>query len=177
MKNPGARTGRKDRARELAERRTRSHQTPVSRAPAPPADLARCARCGVVFRRKTWRRSRRRTKDALSRGRQLVVCPACHQAETGEALGRVLLLGEIAPTQEQELRRRVRNVCTRAAFTQPERRMLALRRVEGGLEVLTTSQELAHRIAREVTKAFGGHASYAWSHSDGRLLARWESGA
>ncbi len=69
-----------------------------------------------------------------------------------------------------------RRTCERAAFTQPQRRLLDVRRVAGGLEVLTTSQKLAHRIAHEVEKAFGGRVSYAWSDRDGRLLARWEAG-
>ena len=99
MKSPGTRLGHKERARQSAERRTRSHQT----------------------------------------------------------------------------RRRIANVCKRAGFTQPERRLIGIQQVPDGLEILTTSQELAHRIAREVEKAFGGRARYAWSDGDGHLLARWEA--
>lgn len=167
------RIGRKDRARTLAQRRTRSHQAPVAHAPASAPDLTCCDRCGLVFFRKTWRRARPRTARALLARRRWGICPACRQAQTGEAFGRVLLEGELTAGVKRELVRRIRNVCRRAAFTQPERRLLALRRTGGGLEVLTTSQKLAHRIAREVEKAFGGRASYAWSDADGRLLARW----
>ena len=39
-------------------------------------------------------------------------------------------------------------------------------------EVLTTSQKLAHRIAREVAKAFGGKPRFSWDDEDGSLLAR-----
>lgn len=173
MKDPGDRTGRKDRARELAERRTRSHRTPVSRQPAPSPDLTRCERCGLVFWHKTWRRSRRRAAQALLSGARAGTCPACRQAQTEQALGRVLLMAELDAPQQRELQRRIDNVCRRAAFTQPERRLLGVRRVAQGLEVLTTSQELAHRVAKEVEKAFGGRVSYDWSDSDGRLLARW----
>jgi hypothetical protein len=41
--------------------------------------------------------------------------------------------------------------------------------------VLTTSQKLAHRIVRELNKAFHGHAKYSWSDNDGSLYARWEA--
>jgi hypothetical protein len=41
------------------------------------------------------------------------------------------------------------------------------------IEVLTTSEKLAHRIARELEKAFRGAAAYHWSDGDGRLLAIW----
>lgn len=37
------------------------------------------------------------------------------------------------------------------------------------LEMLTTSQKFAHRIAHELKKAFGGKTSYAWSDRDGPL--------
>jgi hypothetical protein len=175
MKISGDRIGGKDRARTLAERRTRSHQTPVSHGPDAAPDLTRCQRCGEVFWRKTWRRSGQRASQALPGGTRRGLCPACRQADTGQAFGRVLLAGELGAEQEQELLRRIRNVCARAEFTQPQRRLLEVRRVAGGLEVLTTSQKLAHRIAHEIEKAFGGGVSYAWSDEDGGLLARWEA--
>jgi 16S rRNA U516 pseudouridylate synthase RsuA-like enzyme len=42
-----------------------------------------------------------------------------------------------------------------------------------GLEVLTTSQKLAHRIVHELRKVFRGRATYAWSDRDGSLYATW----
>ncbi|MBI1797478.1 MAG: hypothetical protein HYR74_10550 [Candidatus Eisenbacteria bacterium] len=45
---------------------------------------------------------------------------------------------------------------------------------EGGrLEILVTSQKLAHRIARELEKAFGGRAHYTWTDREGMLDATW----
>jgi hypothetical protein len=41
------------------------------------------------------------------------------------------------------------------------------------LEVLTTSQKLAHRIVHELKKAFGGRTSYVWA-DDRTLLASWQ---
>lgn len=40
--------------------------------------------------------------------------------------------------------------------------------------LLTTSQKLAHRIAHELEKAFGGRTTYAWL-DDGCLEARWRA--
>jgi len=71
------------------------------------------------------------------------------------------------------VRRRIGNVAARAAFTQPERRVSSLERQGDELEVITTSQKLAHRIAHELKKAFGGRVSYAWS-DDGTLFATWQ---
>ena len=74
----------------------------------------------------------------------------------------------------EALSARIANVERRAQFTQPERRVVATNWNGKTLEVLTTSQKLAHRIAREVEKAFGGHAHFSWSDDDGSLLARVE---
>ena len=51
---------------------------------------------------------------------------------------------------------------------------MSFRRTGSGLEVTTTSQELAHRLVRELKKAFHGRATYSWSDRDGQLTARWE---
>jgi hypothetical protein len=48
------------------------------------------------------------------------------------------------------------------------------RRDGAELEVLTTSQKLAHRIVNELKKAFRGRATYDWSDRDGALYATWE---
>jgi len=45
------------------------------------------------------------------------------------------------------------------------------------LEILTTSQKLAHRIAHELAKAFGGRAKYQWADGEPGLLATWQSEA
>jgi len=74
---------------------------------------------------------------------------------------------------EDGIRRRAQNVAARAAFTQPERQVVSVERRGKVLEVLTTSQKLAHRIAHELKKAFGGRTSYVWS-DDRTLLATWQ---
>ena len=47
-------------------------------------------------------------------------------------------------------------------------------RAPSRLEILTTSQKLAHRIARELEKAFGGLAHYTWTDREGILDAKWD---
>ena len=126
-----------------------------------------------MFARKTWRRSPRRLREAMVQGALPGVCPACRQVVNGQAFGRVILEGAYVESHATELLRRVRNVATRAAFTQPERRLIGVRTRGSTVEVLTTSQKLAPRIARELEKAFRGTASYHWSDADGRLLAIW----
>jgi hypothetical protein len=93
----------------------------------------------------------------------------------GEYHGRVLItVGD--STSIEAVSARIANVGQRAQFTQPERRIVSTNWDGKTLDVLTTSQKLAHRIAREVEKAFGGRAHFSWSDDDGSLLAAVELG-
>ena len=141
-----------------------------------------CERCGVVYRRKTWRGGARSVLiDPV--GVEWTVCPACLQELEGEYFGRVRTAQPLDADQQAVIERRIRNVERRARYTQPERRTVSIERTREGLEVLTTSQKLAHRIGRELEKAFGGKCRFRWSGPEGTLdavwhpPARWKRGA
>ena len=167
----------KGRVRALVRVGSRSDRGPaVAHTGLAVAEGTVCGGCGAVFARKTWRRSPRRLQAAVDRGAVRGLCPACRQVGNGRAFGRVMLEGSYVAGHADELVRRIRNVAARAAFTQPERRLVEIVMRGPGLEVLTTSQKLAHRVARELAKAFHGTVSYRWSDRDGRLLAVWRRG-
>ncbi len=144
---------------------------PVEAREGRPREGAVCERCGAMFSRRTWRRDHAVSNSLLARA-AWVVCPACQQTGGEEYFGRILIRRG-ATVDEDAIRRRIQNVAARAAFTQPERRVVSVERREDVLEVLTTSQKLAHRIAHELKKAFGGRTSYVWS-DDRTLLATWQ---
>lgn len=169
----------KGRARLTAARDTRG--TKAVKGPRVAAkrpayeEPSVCERCGASFVRKTWRHDHRVTHDMLTLV-AWVTCPACRQKRSGIAYGRVIVRGLGDARRAAAIARRIRAVAARAAFTQPQRTILSLDPVEDGLEVLTTSQKLAHRIVHELKKAFGGRARYRWSDRDGALYATWSAG-
>ncbi len=121
-----------------------------SRSPAVAAEHVYrsgtiCEGCGAVYSLKTWRRSSERTAAALDKGALTGRCPACRQVGEGRAYGRVVLRGPWLKAHEDEVRHRIRNVEARARHTQPERRVIEIARGADGLEVMSTSQKLAHR--------------------------------
>ena len=134
------------------------------------AEPSACERCGSVFSKRMWRRGR--VTAAVLETVRWTICPACEQARANVGFGRLLLRGSYVGDHEDAIRRRIANVAARGARTQPERRISSIDRDGDALEVITTSQKLAHRIARELEKAFGGRATYAWS-DDGTLFATW----
>jgi hypothetical protein len=160
--------------RSLARRGARKDKSPpVAQKNIKLAEPSVCEKCGAVYARRTWRQDRRVT-EALLNTAAWTVCPACRQATRGEYYGRVLIRGSYALTNEAAIRERIRKVEERARFTQPERKLVSVERDGDVLEVLTTSQKLAHRIAKELKKAFHGRATYSWSDRDGSLFATWE---
>jgi hypothetical protein len=173
MKNALTRkTSGKGLTRSMDRRGSRSDMSPPVTRRAEFRDPSICDRCGAVYTAKTWRRGRRLSDELVDRA-TWVHCPGCAQAETGEYHGRVLLeLPERAAVNADDVSRRIKNVENRAGFTQPERKILSSIWNGNELEVLTTSQKLAHRIARELAKAFGGKPRFSWDDQDGTLLAR-----
>jgi hypothetical protein len=172
MKNALSRKTGKGLIRSLDRRGTRSDMSPPVTRKLQFRDPSICDRCGAVYSAKTWRRSRRLPEDVATRA-TWVHCPACAQAEAGEYHGRVSIeLPDSAQAGAGDIVRRIHNVESRAMYTQPERKILSSTWNGNTLEVLTTSQKLAHRIAREVAKAFGGKPRFSWDSEDGSLLAR-----
>jgi hypothetical protein len=160
--------------RSLARKGTRKDKrSPGAITARPLREPTCCERCGAVFLHQTWRQNHRVTHALLTRT-SWTVCPACRQTAGGEYFGRVLIRGAYAAANESQIRRRIANVAERARFTQPQRRVVSAGRDGQVLEVLTTSQKLAHRIVHELKKAFRGRASYHWSDTDGSLFATWE---
>ena len=167
------RSGRKNLIRSMSRRGVKSDKSPpVARKTFGLKEPSLCERCGAIFSHKTWRSDRRPTIALLDRA-TWTICPACEQVAGGQYFGKVAIVGTGAKVRLDAIRRRIANVARRASTTQPERRVVSADWNGATFEVLTTSQKLAHRIAHELEKAFGGTTSYNWSDEDGSLLATW----
>jgi hypothetical protein len=174
MKQPTTGNTRRGLTRSLDRRGTRSDMSPpVAQKQRAPEDPSVCDICGSIYTAKTWRRNRPLPAKLINAA-AWTICPACKQAKSGKYFGRVLVRGSKASSNLEAIRARIANVERRAEFTQPERRIVSSKWDGATLEVLTTSQKLAHRIARELQKAFGGRARYTWSDQDGALTAIWQ---
>jgi NMD protein affecting ribosome stability and mRNA decay len=167
------RSASKGLIRSMSRRGVKADKSPpVARKTSGIKEAAVCERCGAVFSRKTWRTDHRPTSAVLERATWMI-CPACEQVAGGEYFGKVAIGGEGVAPGLDAIRGRIANIARRASTTQPEHRVVSTDWNGTTLEVLTTSQKLAHRIAHELKKAFGGTTSYRWSERDGSLLATW----
>jgi hypothetical protein len=173
MKSSNSRSTNKGITRALDRRGTRADKSPPVVRKGTVKDPSICDRCGAVFTAKTWRSGRRLTAATLAAA-AYTTCPACAQVKGGEEYyGRVLIRGGFAGKNREAIAARIANVEKRASATQPERRIVSQEQTGSTLEVLTTSQKLAHRIGRELEKAFGGRARFVWT-DDGTLTTTWQ---
>jgi ribosome-associated translation inhibitor RaiA len=172
-KHLSAQAPEKGLVRSLVRRGSVSDRSPaVAKRVRRLRGTTMCERCGSIYREKRWL-SATPAEKAWPIGLTWTVCPACRQAEDLEFFGRVLIRLDAPGPDEVEIRRRMANVAERAQWTQSQRRILSVERAGDQLEVLTTSQKLAHRIVRSLRSAFGGTATYDWSDHDGELRATW----
>ena len=163
----------KGRVRATVRRGSKSGRLPpVARKTGTLRGTTMCERCGGLYREKQWHRP---TPVQLRWPVGLVwtICPACRQAQAGEYYGKVIIRGDAAERDEPAIRRRLEHIAARAQWTQPLRRIISIERRGRDLEILTTSQKLAHRIVRSMAAAFGGDSTYGWSGEDGELRATW----
>lgn len=161
------------RQRALDHRGVRPDRSPLVAAGHAYAEGTICQHCGAVYAKKTWRRGDERAAMAIAANAERSPCPACVQVRDARSYGRVILRGPWLREHEGEVRRRIARVESRARHTQPLRRVVEIGQSADGLEILSTSQKLAHRMVRELEKAFGGNSSYRWSDRDGSLTATW----
>jgi NMD protein affecting ribosome stability and mRNA decay len=136
-----------------------------------PPEPSVCERCGAVFQKRVWR-SGRPASDALLARATWGTCPACAQRREGTYVGRVRILCGASFANEDRIRRRIDNVAAWAEAAHPEHRIVSVDRDGDAIEVLTTSQKLAHRVAHELKKLLRGTVTYRWS-DDGSLFATW----
>ena len=165
----------KDRGRKRALVRIGARsdrKPPIARLSERLEEGTMCERCGAVYTRRHWRAGTE-AERAMAEGFFGAICPACRQVKEGEYYGSVTIRGRLALEQSDAIRRRVENVAARARYTQPERRLVSFERRGSLIEVLATSQKLAHRIVNALLAAFGGHGTYSWSDRDGFLRATW----
>ena len=152
--------------RATSDEKTHAGEAHTGRLREPSA----CERCGAVFMRRRWRQGHYLTLAMLDRA-DWTVCPACEQARgtRGGADPRPRAVRGSPRTRHP--RAHPQHGGARGVYAAAATRGLG--GAQGDvLEVLTTSQKLAHRIVHELKKVFRGSAAYHWS-DDGILLATW----
>lgn len=145
----------------------------------PSKDPAICSKCEAVWRKGKWsldpatRRAVRRWDTPIA-----VVCPACKSAKEGNPTGILYLAGSFLVENRAEILNLVRNAARAAAAKNPLERIIRIKAdPRHPLVVEATSEKLARRLGRAVSKACGGALHIRFSHEDKLVRVYWRRDA
>jgi hypothetical protein len=145
----------------------------------PSAGTAICSKCQAVWRKGTWsldpavRREVRRWRAPTS-----VLCPACRSQSQGTPTGILYLSGSFLARNRTEILNRLRSAERAATIKNPLERVIRIQDDSRSRVVVeTTSEKLARRLGRAISKACGGTLEIRFSHEDRFVRVYWRRDA
>jgi len=166
------------RARLVRFDKALSTTTPL-RDLKPSKDPAICSHCQAVWHRGKWSLDPAIRRDLQRWGTPItVVCPACRSTAEGNPTGILYLTGSFLEEKREEILNLVRNAERAAAAKNPLERIIRINSDSRyPIVVETTSEKLARRLGRAVSKACGGALEIRFSHEDKLVRVYWRRDA
>lgn len=147
--------------------------------PKPSRDPAICSTCQAVWRKGNWSLDPAIRREVLRWHRPAsAICPACRSAKERTPAGILYLMGSFLEKNRGEILNLLRNAERAAAAKNPLERII---RIEEDsrypLVVETTSEKLARRLGRAVSKACSGRLDIRFSREDKLVRVYWRRDA
>jgi len=140
-------------------------------------DIVMCKECSAVYFHKNWHHNLEEYQE-LSEDKPIkfVVCPACQMIKDKMFEGQLILKNTPADKKE-EILKLVKNVGERAFKRDPLDRIISIQNKGGDIEILTTENQLAVSIGKQIKRAFKGDLEIKWSHqeSTARIVLNFKS--
>lgn len=137
-----------------------------------------CPKCHAVYFGKRWHPAKELAK-AYAASEKIVyeLCPEDKEMRKGHgAMGYEgeVILKNIPNGLVAELEQEIRNIGKRAESRDPEDKIIKIERTAGGIRVLTSENQLAASIGRQVARAHkGGQLEIKWSKGDAPARVIW----
>lgn len=138
-------------------------------------EMILCSKCKAVYYDKCWHKNLKHLREIKENIKQAkkILCPACKWTKANLAEG-VIILNLENNLKEKEILNLVKNVEARAKLRDPEDRIIKINKEENKITILTTENQLALSIAKQIKKAFKGELKIKWSHNEDVVRAEWE---
>ncbi len=135
------------------------------------AGISVCKKCGAAYHEKRWIHPSEIPQSVLAeREKKMVLCPACQKIRDRFAEGYVRIEGEFLKDHKEEIINLIKNKEEHAMHFNPLDRIIEIKERKEGVEVTTTTENLAQRIGQILEKSYDGDVEYKWS--DDVKLAR-----
>ncbi|MFA6603407.1 MAG: hypothetical protein WCT10_01040 [Patescibacteria group bacterium] len=143
------------------------------------AHSAVCPDCRAVYSNKQWYSQFRAPAGISVSKLPEMLCSECKlkRQKRGDYAGEVMIEGVKDKALLAEIVQLVENVGRRAASRDPEERIVKIEKSAGKLRVLTSENQLAVSIGKQLDSARkGGRLSIIWSKGDKLVRVRWQAG-
>jgi len=136
-------------------------------------DIIICPECGCVYYFKSWHH---RLEDyphlKEDKNVNFSLCPACQMIKEGKFEGEILI--ENCPKEiEKELIALVKNMGEKAFEKDPQDRVISIKKLKKGkIQVLTTENVLAIKIAKKIKETFKGKLKIVFSKEESTARAK-----
>ncbi len=126
-----------------------------------------CPRCGLVYKKRRWQHIPD-FDPKLAKERHK--CPACRKEEDHYVMGIVYITGDFFKQRREEIVNMLRNEEKKEIGPNPLDRIMNIVEDKDGVQVETTSENLAVHLGRMLYHSYGGDVQYKFS--DEQKLAR-----
>ncbi|OGZ34210.1 MAG: hypothetical protein A3I88_01380 [Candidatus Portnoybacteria bacterium RIFCSPLOWO2_12_FULL_39_9] len=157
-------------------------------------DILMCQKCEAVYYYKSWHHrledyqslsedkprtfsgyaSHKIYNPEKARGKRIkfILCPACQMIKDKKYEGRIILKNA-PPEKKEEILGLVKNIGERAFQRDPLDRIISIKSKKGDIEILTTENQLAVSIGKQIKRAFKGSLEIQWSHQESIARIIW----
>jgi len=138
-----------------------------------------CPSCKAVYINKNWVSQFRVPANIRVSALPKVLCNECRieEQKSGFFAGEVVIEGVKDKSLLAEIVNLIENVGRRAESRDPEERIIKIERSAGKVRVLTSENQLAVSIGKQLDSSRkGGKLSIAWSRGDKLVRVRWQAG-
>lgn len=133
-----------------------------------------CPSCHAIYHKKRWFFDDGMYHDLKkTKGVNWQKCPADRKIEDHYPMGVVKLYGPFVNEHRDEIINLIRSEERHAMEKNPLERLMRVERRDTGLNVETTTDGLALRIGRVLSRAYKGKAEFDWKYSDKSVLVQW----
>lgn len=133
-------------------------------------NIVMCPDCNAVYYYKSWHHDFKK----VGKNFKFVLCPACKMIKNKQFEGQVII-ENIEKNKKQELINLIKNIGKRAFDRDVLDRIIKINEITSDkIEVLTTENQLAVSIAKQVKKAFKAELEIKWSKDESvvRILVK-----
>lgn len=134
---------------ELFAPRTEKYEMPKGKL-----GLVFCRECNCVYYKKSWHHNLRHLKKLRENlPVHFAICPACRMVQNKQFEGQIEIIN-VPQKIVVELENLIKSFCRRAYERDPMDRLIEIKKIKRGLEVATTENQLAVKLAKKIKQTF-----------------------